>query len=417
MSKKRKWSWKKILLILGGCFLLAIIIGIIVGQTSSGGSSGSTPPCKNITNRCSNNSDCCTNYCKAKKCALKSSGAPCDFSYNCASNYCNNKKCDCIPLNSFQHECIKGQCCKDGICGPTYTPKALTCCLPFEKKCMSDTDCCSNNCQGNKTCGPPLNCNLSINTNPSLTDDNVGDNNELCKQEIGNLPGEQGSYNQPGKCTKKIINQFYNLIPNNNAVSDGSVGSCGSCSNKPSLIPLNTHCSSGKLYSPKPLPCDGNLYQCVPSPTAPPSCAIQCLDSSTENDCNNMFTKWPECDKNACEWINMYSTTPPSSCSGYNDRGICENIQTKNKCNNMTYMPVTQNPTQNPTQQPLNCDWSRNFAPPFKLNYSCHQCIPDGEQCSSILPSGNTIKPDEQCCSGYCNNNNKCGTQIPKQIR
>ena len=48
MSKKRKWSYKKILLILGGCFLLAIIIGIIVGYTSSGGSSGggSPSPCK-----------------------------------------------------------------------------------------------------------------------------------------------------------------------------------------------------------------------------------------------------------------------------------------------------------------------------------------------------------------------------------
>ena len=130
-----------------------------------------------------------------------------------------------------------------------------------------------------------------------------------------------------------------------------------------------------------------------------------CLFASTESSCNNMFTKWPECHKNTCEWRNIYSTTKPDPhCTGGD---TCKKIKTRNICNNTTYMPST-GPSAG---QPVYCNWFRNFAPPFNLNYSCHQCISDGEQCSSMLPNGKAINPNYQCCSGSCTNG-KCKKKL-----
>ena len=83
-------------------------------------------------------------------------------------------------------------------------------------------------------------------------------------------------------------------------------------------------------------------------------------------------------------------TNPPDPSCGF----FC-NLSPNNKidCNNSTYEPG----------QRCNCTWNPNTLAPFKIKYSCNQCISDGEQCSSMLPNGKTINPNDQCCSGSCN--------------
>ena len=325
MSKK--WSWKKILLILGGLILLAIIIGIIVAlitnSESKSVSTGPSPPCKNIGDNCSNNLDCCSNYCNsANTCACKPDGKTCssDDASNCCSNYCSDGKCICMPLN--HRWCTDGICCGEAECKQVIEDSSFLvkkCCIPENKSCQIDSDCCTGNCQGNKTCGPPLQCNINIDTDPSLYYSDVNEDNQECLQIKQNLAnGPFAVHSQKGKCTKDVMQKLFKLIPSNQA--DWSQNSCGSCSDKPSVDTLYKNCSSGKLYTPNPLQCDGNVYACTNhDPVQQSKCP--CLYASTESSCNNMFTKWSECDKNTCEWRNIYSTTKPDphcgGCSPY----------------------------------------------------------------------------------------------------
>ena len=406
---KKKLSVKTILLIIFALILLAIIIGLIVGLITNSTTTTSTstpgPPCKDIGDNCSNNLDCCSYYCSNGKCSCKPVGQKCsnDDASNCCSNYCSDGKCTCMPLN--HRWCTDGTCCGEAECKQVIEDGSFLvkkCCIPENKSCQIDSDCCTGNCQGNKTCGPPLQCNMSITTN--IMKDGTSKCSAPCAQQKPFYKWSDGPINYPvsipGKCTNAPLQTFLDTIPSNldNALNqdDQYDSTCGTCSDKPTLTNLHKNCSSGKLYSANPLKCGGTAGMCINkydtsssvAPSSYSSCAF-CAIWGTPTNCKN----FP-----GCTW----TTNSPKTCGGCSPYD-CENIRNKQTCINTTYKPSG-------TKSPATCQWL-SLQPiscsPYKLNYSCHQCIPPGESCSNILPDGTSTNPHVQCCSGS-SSNNKC---------
>ena len=128
-------------------------------------------PCKNYLGDCTENSDCCSDCCRTNgECGFENEckacgeeNQTCSVNSDCCSGKCYNGVCkptSCLDLNVTCSP-TNNLCCS-GCCN-YYYPQFSFVCLPenlcqtycgdYGTYCKMNSDCCSNVCLGNSTCG------------------------------------------------------------------------------------------------------------------------------------------------------------------------------------------------------------------------------------------------------------------------
>ena len=298
MSKKM--VLQKSLFILGGCFLLAVIIGIIVSQIKSNQTSGgSSPPCKDIGMGCSPTSGekCCDSN---AICTLDSNTqkSTCQFVHKCIKigENCNDSPYSCcanLYCDTSQNKCTQctniGDNCKtdvgfgphDSCCGNSYcdtSKKKCTQCTNIGDNCKTDEQCCD------------LNASCANNTCCKKNSSNCTQNSDCCSNYC--LNGICNCKQLEAKCEPNIVNPECcpGTYCNNNNTCTTCTGGGDKCETDEQCCGhytacgggLNPYCKNKKCTSCKDLyaKCDNpsdccNACQCVDAGAGAKHCLLK----------------------------------------------------------------------------------------------------------------------------------------------
>jgi hypothetical protein len=297
MSKKS--SWKKILLILGGLILLAIIIGIIVGlitnSESKSGSTGTGPPCKNIGDNCSTTSgeECCDSNaictldsttkqstCQFVDKCIKSGEKCIDAPGLCCANlYCNTSQNKCTQCTSIGASCTLNVYGDDSCCDNLYCDNVYNICkqcTSIGDKCETDEQCCdSASCNQSKCCQK---------------------NKHKCTQAIDCCSNycHEGICNcKPSGITCKPNPQYPECCANK--YCDDTLNECTECTNIDHTCQTDEECcgSDSLLCSNK------NTIYCDKGKCTKQTCKDWLANCTKDSDC---------CEHCKCEWLQ---SSPP----------------------------------------------------------------------------------------------------------
>ncbi|VVB66143.1 Right handed beta helix region [Candidatus Gugararchaeum adminiculabundum] len=322
--------------------------------------------CNGIGEACTQDSECCTDYCNAtNECDCKVNTAACTSGSDCCSGLCDPISGTCVACLPATDSCTENASCCSDIC---YAAICVDC-LPVAAGCIDNLDCCSGSCNlTTNTCQ----CNA---TGTTCTD-NASCCTDFCDGGICACQPLTNPCDNNTDCCSNLCEPLNNTCVSCLALADSCTG--------------NADCCSGLCD-----PLSGTCVSCLPA-----------TDSCTGNiDCCTGYCNLSsgECD---CYADGTVCTTNESCCSEYCNifTGICDCTALGEMCND-------------------NSQCCSNFC---NLDTFTCDCIPDGTTCTTnssccsdlCEPLNNTCvdclaladpcADNESCCTGYCDETNTC---------
>ena len=378
---------------------------------------------------CSDDNACASGTCGSNgKCGVEDAGGPCTpgADATCQSGSCGaGSTCDAASSCSVDADCSgAGGFCQDGACTPKLPAGA-----PVPNDALHAGTCNSGNaaavCVSGQCNATTSTCSAERGASCALP--------AQCTSDVCGIDGKCGFPNGSGPCTGG----------NATTLCQSGVCSTGTSTCTPSGgCAQDSECNSGeycdgstfmcvtKRGSGTPIPSDGihdgrctmaNAAVCSSDACNPVSntCAVdngmpcasngECVTNvcGGDGECGLPNSAGPctpihsnACRSNVCSATSL-TCIPPGGCGNDNE---CDD---SNYCDGVTHQCVTRKADGENVPASVNA----GECPDSGLTRSCAsgQCSPTSDDC--VSPNGGSCSSDDQCLSGVCGSNGKCGRE------